>query len=454
MDRGTRWRLSGMMVLLYGVQGSWWPLLAVHLQDLGISDRQRGWIFGTLAIASLAMPLGAGQLVDRVFSTQKYMAVVLGLAALLLALPATDTLTTFVPLLITFLLYWLLAAPCYALSNSLALRHLKNPREQFARVRMWGTIGWLASGWLVTAVMTLNGANSSGQGANEAFAVGAVLAGLTALYCLTLPHTPPLPPPDTVDRPAATATETQTKTELETAIETRRGGVWELLSDPLVVLYLALAMGVSLTTPYVFQVIPSYLELRGLPRPWIATAMTLGQIPEILALAVLPSLLRRLGFRGLLGLGIGAWAMRFGTLSIDPPLWVTLVLMPLQGVAIACFTVGGQMFLDSRAPAYRRATVQSLNMVVTTGVGMLLGSLLAGEITQRAGGPRAEVFMVPCLVNVALLCLLCTGFRFTAVASRVEGATSDTLEIRAGRRSRSSLQAVQFGSLRTESADG
>ena len=444
MDRGTRWRLSGMMLLLYGVQGSWWPLLAVHLHDLGISDRQRGMIFGTLAIASLAMPLGAGQLVDRVFPTQRYMAVVLGLSALLLAIPATDTLTTFAPLLITFLLYWLLAAPCYALSNSLAMRHLSNPREQFAGVRMWGTIGWLTSGWLVTLVMTLSGTTASGQGASAAFAVGGVLAALTAVYCLTLPHTPPLPPP----APTVLESTTGNGTEAE------RGGVWDLLHDPLVVLYLVLAMGVSMTTPYVFQVIPSYLELRGLPRSWIASAMTLGQLPEIAALAILPSLLRRLGFRGLLGLGIGSWALRFGTLSIDPPLWVTLLLMPLQGVAIACFTVGGQMFLDSRAPAYRRATVQSLNLVVTTGVGMLLGSLLAGEITQRAGGPRAEVFMVPCLVNVALLCLLCTGFRFSAIASRVEGATSDTLEIRAGRRSRSSWQAVQFGSLRTESADG
>ena len=62
-----------MMALVYAVQGSFWPLLAVHLADLGIHGRERGWIFATLAIASLAVPLGAGQLVDRFMATQRLL---------------------------------------------------------------------------------------------------------------------------------------------------------------------------------------------------------------------------------------------------------------------------------------------------------------------------------------------------------------------------------------------
>src|SRR5512135_1247703 len=65
---------------------------------------------------------------------------------------------------------------------------------------------------------------------------------------------------------------------------------------------------------------PTYLESRELPRAWIATAMTLGQWPEIGTLAVLPWLVRRLDFKWTLALGIGAWVARYGSLALDPRL--------------------------------------------------------------------------------------------------------------------------------------
>jgi MFS family permease len=73
MKTKQRWRLAVMMALVYTVQGSFWPLLAVHLADLGIHGRERGWIFATMAIGSLAVPLGAGQLVDRFMATQRLL---------------------------------------------------------------------------------------------------------------------------------------------------------------------------------------------------------------------------------------------------------------------------------------------------------------------------------------------------------------------------------------------
>ena len=88
MSVSIRWRLSGMMVLIYAVQGSFWPLLAVHLADLGIEGRGRGWIFATFALGSLAMPLGAGSLVDRLMPTQRYLALIYAMATGILAILA------------------------------------------------------------------------------------------------------------------------------------------------------------------------------------------------------------------------------------------------------------------------------------------------------------------------------------------------------------------------------
>ena len=91
----------------------------------------------------------------------------------------------------------------------------------------------------------------------------------------------------------------------------------------------------------VYQVIPGYLEWRGLPRAWISTTMTLGQVTEIAMLAVLPWLLRRFGVKGTLTLGISAWFVRFLSLAHHPPLWLAVGGTLLHGVGIRLFHRGG-----------------------------------------------------------------------------------------------------------------
>lgn len=431
MNARVRWRLAGMMALVYAVQGAWWPLLSVHLQDLGISGRGRGWIFATLAVASLATPLGAGQLADRLMATQWLLALIYGCGTCLLAFLATGTTTQTLPLVAIFLAYWLLTAPGYGLTNSLAMRNLRAPREQFGAVRLWGTVGWMAIGWVVSVVMAFSGSARIGQGTYEAFWVGVIVSGAFAIYCLTLPHTPPL------------ATSTGGGFEFRASMQ--------LVARREIAVYLAVAFGVSLTTPFVFQVIPGYLEARGLPRPWTATAMTLGQIPEVATLALLPWLLRRLGYRGTLGLGIAAWGVRYGSLVFDPPLWVCLAGNVLHGLGIACFTVGGQVYLDSQAPADRRASAQALNVVVTSGIGSLLGNLLAGEAVARWSNGAGLVFLVPCLINAGLLVYFVQGFRPQTTR---EGRGAGPINVRPPVREGAPAAATQVCNLGAESGDG
>src|ERR1700728_942897 len=120
----NRWRLSAMMALVFAVQGAFWPLLAVHLADLGIAGPDCGWIFATLAIGSTAVPLGAGQLVDRLMATQRVLALVYALVAGLLVVLASGWVNTPGWLFGIFLAYWALTAPAYSLCNTLAMRNL------------------------------------------------------------------------------------------------------------------------------------------------------------------------------------------------------------------------------------------------------------------------------------------------------------------------------------------
>jgi len=426
----TAWRLSLMMALVYAVQGSFWPLLAVHLRDIGIDGRARGWIFATMAIASAAVPLGAGQLVDRLMPTQRYLAVSYALGSVILTLLACGVVRQATWLFALFLLYWVIVAPSYGLSNSLAMRHLDDPRRQFGKVRLWGTIGWMGVGFLVSSVMGLTGSTETGLGAYEAFAIATVLAIGLAAYSLTLPQTPPLA---RGSDPAEAA-----------------GSCLRFLRQPDVAPFLLTSFGVSLTTPMVYQVMPAYLESRGLPRAWLASSQTLGQWPEIAALAVLPWMLRRLGTKGTLLLGIAAWFTRFLSLALHPSLSLAVAGTMLHGIGIACFNISGQVHLDSRAPAHYRASVQGLYMVLNTGLAALLGNLLAGELAARTQGDDARVFLVPCVINGVMLIYFLTGFRSQYQSLERAGAASAEPPLRLP----AAPGTVCVGDLVTESADG
>ncbi len=192
MRASKRWRLSGMMALIYAVQGAYLPLLAIHLKDLGIDGRGRGWIFATMALGSLAMPLGAGQLVDRLMPIQQFLALVFALGTGFLVMLAWGVTARSDVLFALFLVYWLLTAPAYGLSNALAMRNLARPNEEFGGVRLWGTVGWMVVGWAVSGVMALSGSTREGHGSYDAFWIAAALSVTLSAYSLTLPHTPPL----------------------------------------------------------------------------------------------------------------------------------------------------------------------------------------------------------------------------------------------------------------------
>ncbi|WZO99853.1 MFS transporter [Isosphaeraceae bacterium EP7] len=378
------WRMSGLMMLMYAVQGAWWPLLASHLSDCGIGGAGRGLIFATMAIASVAMPLGAGRLVDRLMPTQHYLAWAFALGSILLGVVGSRLATGAPALFGLFLAYFLLYAPCHGLANSLVMRNLDRPSEQFPGIRLWGTVGWMAVGWLVSGLMAATGGTGWGGGTTVAFWVGAGLSALACVYTLTLlPHTPPL--------------------DLGGDAPNLIGQARELLRQPDVAPYLAVAFGVNLTTPFVFQVMTTHLEAMGLQRAWVSSAMSLGQIPEIGALVLLPWALRRFGEKATLALGIAAWSVRYASMAAGPPLWLAVAGIPLHGVGNACFTIGGHVFIDSKAPPSRRAGAQALNMVVTNGLANLLGSLVAGRIVQALPPGDRRVFLVPALVDTGLL---------------------------------------------------
>ena len=179
--------------------------------------------------------------------------------------------------------------------------------------------------------------------------------------------------------------------------------------------------------------------------------MTLGQVTEIAMLAVLPWLLRRWGIKVTLMLGTGARFVRFLTLALNPPLWFAVGGTLLHGVGIACFTVGGQLYIDGRCEDHLRASAQALVLVCMAGLGALVGNVMAGELVGRTGPGNVLVFLIPCVIDGALLLYFLRGFRAPVTSVAWAGAGSAESPLPA---STSRGLLARTGRLVTESADG
>ncbi len=383
-----------MLAGVYAVQGAWWPLLAVHLQDLGIPGRMRGLIFGTLALSSLLTPLAVGHLADRRVAAERLFTVIFALGSGLLLVLASGAVHGSWALFLLFLAYWLITAPGFSIASTIALRNVPNPSTDFGKVRLWGTVGWMGVGWLVSIVMFARGTGGNGHGTYEAFAIAALISASMSFFAIfALPHTPPLSAPG-IDRSRFAFAD-----------------IFRVISRPTVGLALALAFGANVTSPFVYQVVPAYLRALGLDRAWVGSAMSLSQVLEIVVLLVLTRLLSRFGFRIVLTCGLLAWACYHGIMALHPPLWLAIVTLPVQGLAIACFQITMLMYLDAQSPSDLRASTQALYVTMTSGLGSLVGSLLAGESVARAGGVTEDVFRAPFLINGCLLFLFVLFFR-------------------------------------------
>jgi len=395
-------RLSVMMFLQYAIWGAWLPLMYQFLSNhRGFSDDEIGYLFMIGGVGAVVAPFIAGQIADRSFNTEKYLAISHIMGGILVW--QLSWMESYQGFFLFSLLYSLIYSPTLALTNSLAFHHLPNRDRDFGRVRLWGTIGWIAVGigigqWLLhrhtpaidvggLADATLNlSAPSQAQvlaaqaaGIMDAFRLSGILGVVMGIYCLTLPKTPP-------------AREKRNNAALEAVAEVKR--------QPLLTLFL-LGIPISCIHQFYFVHTSGFLNtyqakvgdvteaINGIFGVGGGGLMTIGQMSEIAVLAAIPLLAKMWSRKSLLLVGVMAYAVRMALFAyVDalpfPPLFTLIAGVALHGLCFGCFIFVAFMVVDEETSSDVRASAQSLFGLVVFGIGIIIGSIVAGYVASWA----------------------------------------------------------------------
>ena len=356
-------RLGFMMFLQFFVWGAWYTSIAVYMTAGGMGDLTH-WPFTVNPIAAIAAPFFLGLVADRYFPTEKVLGVLHVLGALvLLAVPQFSSVPVVFVLLL--LLYNLCFMPTLGLANSLAFHNIADQEKQFPLIRVFGTIGWITAGLFVSLVLRIFVTEGS---LPEQTPLPLYTAAATSLvlgvYSFTLPHTPP---------PAAGERVSPRSILGLDALKA-------LGSRPFFV-FLGASLLISIPLAAYYNFTQLFLEATGFQN--IAGTQTLGQMSEVIFMLLMPLFFVRLGVKWMLVAGMGAWVLRYVFFALAAPnevFWMIIVGIMLHGVCYDFFFVTGQIYVDKKSTPAIRGQAQGMLVLVTYGLGMLIGAQAAGNL--------------------------------------------------------------------------
>ncbi|RWR02489.1 major facilitator transporter [[Pantoea] beijingensis] len=352
-------RLSLMMFLQFFVWGSWYVTLGVVMGEYGLSALI-GDAFSTGPIASILSPFFLGMVVDRFFSSQRVLGVLhLVGAALLWILPGmfADGQSGILWVIFAYMLCYM---PTIALSNNVAFHSLSNSEKSFPVVRAFGTIGWIVAGLLVG----LGGLSSS----TTIFTLAAIASLVLGIYSFTLPHTPA---PDK-GKPLALR-------------DLLCADAFALLKQRHFLVFSICAMLISIPLAVYYAYAAPFISALGFEN--VSGVMAFGQMSELIFMLLIPLLFRRLGIKMMLLIGMLAWFLRYVMFALsvnEETRWLIYLGIVLHGVCYDFFFVIGFIYTDKVAGKRIKGQAQSLLVLFTYGLGMLIGSQISGAIFNRS----------------------------------------------------------------------
>lgn len=386
-------QLSVMMLLEFVVFGSWFATLGLVLQSHGMSS-YIGVTYTLCAVAAMVSPLFLGALSDRFMESQRVLSIAHILGGLLLLLLPSLVDTQQIGLFLTCVFaYMILFMPTLGLVNSISLRHLGESRMNFAYIRICAPLGWVIAGF---------GIGMAGLSASVTiFIIAAVSSFVLGIYALTLPSTPP--------------PEKGSRFTLGDLVGAKAFVLFKNRNFTILIIC-SLLTSISLGVYNAFAA--SYLSVLGISN--VAGALALGQLSEIVFIATIPFVLSKIGMKKTLLVGIAMWGLRFVLFSLSPyhDSSLAVVGVALHGICNDFCVVIAAMYIDRLAPKQLAAQAQSWVILVFSGVGAAVGSILSGGLysmfvaSNPDGGSQAWTVLWAAPIVVVVVNMLIWIFMF------------------------------------------
>ena len=343
-------RLSIMMFLQFFAWGTWFSTLNAAMDFAKLTDFI-GDAYASAPIAAVLAPLFLGLVADRFFSSERVMGILMLVGGgILLAIPSVAAKgPDYGPMVVWMILAHLLCyMPTLGLGNTIAFTHIPS-QDQFPKIRVWGTIGWIAAGLFV-----------GGMGWSSSFNIfwaGGISSVLLGVFCFVLPHTPPPLKGKPMDMRSLFMVD-----------------AFKLLTDWNFLVFAVCSTLICIPLAYYYGMTGSFLTQTGFGAA--AATMTIGQMSEIFFMLLIPFFFRRLGLKIMILVGMAAWVVRYALFSFgaaDQVTWMILLAVALHGICYDFFFVTGFMYTDQKAPKAIRGQAQSLLVFLTQGIGMFFG---------------------------------------------------------------------------------
>ncbi len=381
--------LSMAMFLEYAIWGAWAPVLAARLLGpLGMSGKQTGWIYATLPLACIFAPLISGQLADSFFAIKWILAVSQALSGLFLLVAAFQR--SFWPLFGVMFLHSCFYAATLPLVNAILFQEVPDDSTR-AAVFIWAPVAWALVGYFLTGWRWIFKTEKEGR---DCLILGGVLALVMAVCCaLFLPSNVPS---QTGEIPIVKAL-----------------AKLQSLDFSIFIIVSLIAAGLM---QFYFLGSARFMQDIGIGAKNVPGIMAIAQAIQALAtFFLLEQFIRTLGFKWMLTVGVLCWVLLYAVYFLMKPRWLIAVVQGFHGLAYVFFMIGGQIYGDSVAGAEIRSSMQALIFAVTTGIGLFLGTQLAGFVMDRAKEQEQflwrKIWVVPGLILAACALALAALFR-------------------------------------------
>ncbi|MDR0694043.1 MAG: nucleoside permease [Prevotellaceae bacterium] len=363
-----KFRLTIVQFLEFFIWGSWLISFGNYMSHLGMGDKI-GTLFATAGIASFIMPTIVGIIADRWVNSERLFGVLhlLGACCLFMASRATGFNQLYLCMFLNALVFMPTIGLSYSICYSVMAKNGMDTVREFPPIRVWGTVGFIVAMWVVNLAGWGAGSNQLLLASCSAFAL--------ALYAFTLPPSPPM--------------RAQKGSSL---ISTLGLDALVLLKEKRMAVFFlfAVLLGVCLqiTNSYGSTFIQSFAA--DYPGSFAVKYnnifLSVSQISEALFILAIPFFLRRFGIKIVMLMSLGAWILRFGLFGVGDPgtgmVWLTLSMI-IYGMAFDFFNISGSLFIEKETPAKFRASAQGMLMMVTNGLGAILGNYGAEAVINR-----------------------------------------------------------------------